>query len=149
VTHLLQAEHWYGIFLYITTKRFVTAEEEGLPIHAAHIHAMARPLVGWTTAEGGFQGLYYYERDRRLATAIRIEQGGPIFPSAEDETLVTAHLGDIAIYEAIAVVQKTMREAIIRRAAQLEQQYISDHRITLSQAAQSLLRHHVLPIVGD
>jgi hypothetical protein len=57
--------NWFGIFLH--AKRDT---EDNLPI--VRIHAAFRPLVGWTSAEGGWQGLYYCEKTCRLVTPMKL-----------------------------------------------------------------------------
>lgn len=132
VTQLLQARGWYGVFVRVEDMEPAADGEAGLR-ERARLHVQLRPLVGWTSVEGGFQGLYYYELFGRLHTATKI---------SEDHT---EHLGDICVDEVATIRTLLMRNVLDRGKAfyeRLQQQY----SIELTEDAETLLKKRRIPL---
>ena len=129
MTQLLQARGWYGIF----GRTQYEHDDEG---PCCMVTIKARPLIGWTSFEGGFQGLYYDEASRRLLTQTKLTQ---VTSSGVD-----IHLGDVSLCDPPAV-RTLLLNALSRNVAQIRRE-IGETRIApVGKLAVSLLGTGTLP----
>lgn len=135
MTQLLQARGWYGVFLHAEPMQPKPDGENGAK-ECARLHVQLRPLIGWTSVEGGFSGLYYNEMYGKLSTATKITIDAPGF-----------HVGDICQSE-----DTTIRALLIKNV--LDQghrryvQYLHEFEVELTEEAISLLVMKKIPLPG-
>lgn len=108
--------------------------EEGLR-ERARLHVQLRPLIGWTSWEGGFQGLYYNEARGLLSTRTKICEDHPGF-----------HLGDICQDETTTIRNLLVRN-VLEAGAERHEQYKQQYEIHLSDEAETLLVKKRIPLL--
>lgn len=98
------------------------------------LRVQLRPLIGWTSVEGGFSGLYYNEMYGRLHTAVKITQDAPGF-----------HLGDICTGET-PMVRVLLINNVLRAAAERHALYSQEFEIELTEEATLLFVKKRVPL---
>jgi len=102
VMQLLQARGWYGVFLSSVPKQIDSSEDGGL-LETFTVSVRLRPLVGWMSAEGGFQGLYYHEGRGALYSHAKIVEE---FPGM--------FAGDICVDE-VRTIQAILQQRVVEK----------------------------------
>ena len=135
MTQLLQAQGWYGVFLLAVPAPEPDPDDERLRTKA-DIFVRLRPLIGWTSAEGGFRGLYYNEMDRRLSTS---------HPLAAGSHLAETHLGDIW-ESATPLVYKLLTWAVLEHASHARRLLEGQFSLVLTESARILFEDRKIPL---
>jgi hypothetical protein len=100
----------------------------------ARLHVQLRPLIGWTAAEGGFQGLYYNEMRGRLSTTTKICEDSPGF-----------HLGDICQDET-TTIRVLLIKTVLEQGQVRYTQYQQEFEVFLTEEAETLLVKKRIPL---
>jgi len=126
---LLQARGWYGVFLRTVSDEPVENIELGVR-EVVRLSVRLRPLVGWSSAEGGFRGLYYNEQSNRLTTEAAVLQEQLLGDICEDET---------------TTIRAILIKNVLDRADSLYNGLMINKGVLLDESAVELLLHHRLP----
>lgn len=132
MTQLLQARGWYGVFIRAEPMEPAADGESGV-CERVRLHVQLRPLIGWTSAEGGFQGLYYNEMIGRLSTAVKISENSGF------------HLGDIC-QDQTTTIRALLIKSVLDQAAVRYEQYRQEFETHLSDEAETLLVKKRIPL---
>lgn len=92
-----------------------------------------RPLIGWTSAEGGFRGLYYNEGAGSLSTHLKITADNPGF-----------FLGDVCEDET-PTVRGILLQGVFERGEGHRKAYAAEYTIELTKAARKFFEQRKLP----
>jgi hypothetical protein len=100
----------------------------------ARLHVQIRPLIGWTSAEGGFRGLYYNEANGTLNTHLKITADHPGY-----------FLGDVCDDET-PTIRAVLLHNVLETGAHYRDVYENALKIELTEAAKEFFEEKRLPI---
>lgn len=133
MTQLLQARGWYGVFVHAEPMQPGPDGEDGAR-ERVRLHVQLRPLIGWTSVEGGFSGLYYNEMYGKLSTATKVTADAPGF-----------HLGDVCQAEA-PVIRALLIGNVLHAGQERFAQYSQMYEIELTAEAKTLFEEKRIPL---
>lgn len=130
---LLQARGWYGVF-FVKDPLSVSPDSDGGLVETFRVSIRLRPLIGWMSAEGGFQGLYYHEARGALYSWRKITEEVPGY-----------FCGDICVDE-VHTIQAILQHAVVEKGRAWLKDLMGRVAVDLSEEAKIFLDKGRLPI---
>lgn len=130
---LLQARGWYGAF-FVLDPVSVSSDKEGGLVETVRVSIRLRPLIGWMSAEGGFQGLYYHEARGALYSWRKITEEVPGY-----------FCGDICVDE-VPTIQAILQHSVVEKGRAWLKDLMGRYSVNASEEVVVFLDKGQLPI---